>query len=81
YELLHGGFPLIHNSDMLDGCGYYYPSFDPEQGGLAVLQAIAEHDLNLGSYKAEAQKFLWKLNPTNPANVQAYEASILDLFA
>lgn len=81
YELLHGGFPLIHNSDMLDGCGYYYPSFDPEQGGLALLQAIAEHDLNLGSYKADAQKFLWKLNPTNPANVQAYEASILELFA
>jgi Protein of unknown function (DUF2827) len=81
YEALHGGFPLIHNSDMLDGCGYYYPSFDPEQGGLALLQAIAEHDLNLGSYKADAQKFLWKLNPTNPANVQAYEASILELFA
>lgn len=81
YEALHGGYPLIHNSHLLDGCGYRYRDFDPDDGSVALLQAVAEHDLNLGSYKSEAQRFLWKLNPTNAINVHAYEASILELYA
>ncbi len=28
YEALHAGYPLIHNSHLLDDCGYRYHNFD-----------------------------------------------------
>lgn len=77
YEMLHGGFPLIHNSAFLGTCGYRYNDYDPEDGALALLRAKAEHDLNLDSYRAEAREFLKTLDPLNPVNVQNFETAII----
>jgi hypothetical protein len=52
YEALHGGYPLIHNSTFIDDCGYFYPGFDCEEGGLALMQAFAQHDADLANYRA-----------------------------
>ena len=41
WEALHGGYPLIHNSPMLDGLGYRYPNFDAEAGAKVLLGAVA----------------------------------------
>lgn len=35
YEALDGGYPLIHNSHLIGGCGYRYHGFDCEEGGRA----------------------------------------------
>ena len=78
YEALYGGYPLIHNSDLLGGCGYRYDSFDSEDGGLAILQAHASHDAGLESYRANAVKLLAQLDPVNPANIASYTAAIED---
>ncbi|ANH75594.1 hypothetical protein ACS15_4713 [Ralstonia insidiosa] len=32
YELLYGGYPLIHNSPYLGKAGYFYPDFDCQEG-------------------------------------------------
>ena len=77
YEMLHGGFPLIHNSEFLGSCGYRYNDYDPEDGALALLRAKAEHDLNLDSYRAEARDFVKTLDPLNPVNIRNYENAIL----
>ncbi len=77
YELLYGGFPLIHNSDFLGGCGYRYEQFNPEDGATALLRAKAEHDLNISSYKNEAKEFLNKLDPLYDLNIKNYEDEIL----
>lgn len=79
YETLHGGFPLIHNSAMLGGCGYRYADFDPEDGGLALLQAIRSHDRALDHYRAEARRFLRTLDPEAEANVAAFDAALAHL--
>lgn len=76
YEALYGGFPLIHNSDFLAGCGYRYQDFDPFDGALALRQAFAEHDLNFEKYCAAADSFLVTLNPTNQINIKAFEVAI-----
>lgn len=78
YEALHGGYPLIHNSEFLGNCGYRYANFDPEDGALALLRAKTEHDLNLDAYRSEAQAFLRTLDPTNPSNVRGFENTILE---
>ncbi len=80
YEALHGGFPLIHNSSLLEGCGYRYADFDPEDGGHALIQAFRQHDRTLDSYRADARKLLDRLDPTSPANVASYSAAIASLF-
>lgn len=77
YEMLHGGYPLIHNSAFLGSCGYRYNDYDPEDGALALLRAKAEHDLNLDSYRAEARDFVKTLDPLNPINIRNYENAIL----
>ena len=80
YEVLHGGYPLIHNSTFLADCGYYYPDFDCEQGGLAVLQAFAEHDADLQGYREKAKSLLRKLDPENEENVRAYSLALQNLY-
>ena len=81
YEALYGGFPLIHNSDWLDDCGYHYRSFDPEDGGLAILQARHEHDRGLDDYRRRASAFLARLDPENGANIEAYTRALAAIVA
>jgi hypothetical protein len=80
YEALYGGFPLIHNSGYLGGCGYRYDTFDPESGALALRRAFAEHDGRLADYRRAARDFLATLNPTHEANVAAYGRALTQLF-
>ncbi|QJC57223.1 hypothetical protein HC248_02544 [Polaromonas vacuolata] len=80
YEVLHGGYPLIHNSTFIADCGYFYPDFDCEQGGLATLQAYAQHDADLSNYRQKAQAFLQTLNPEYEDNIRLYNAALVDLY-
>lgn len=80
YEALHGGFPLIHNSPLLGGCGYRYRDFDCEDGALALVQAFHEHDRALDAYRRRAQAFLATLDPENEANVAAFDAELSRLY-
>ncbi len=77
YEVFYGNYPLIHNSDLLGGCGYRYADFDCEDGGVAYLRAREVHDGNLANYRADAGKFLRTLDPLNPVNVAEYRAALL----
>jgi hypothetical protein len=76
YEALYGGYPLIHNSNLLGGCGYRYADFDCEDGALALREAFAVHDASLDDYRAKARAFLATLDPLAPANVERYSAAI-----
>jgi hypothetical protein len=80
YEALHGGFPLIHNSRFLGGCGYYYPTFDPQAGAQALLRAFREHDERFEDYRRDARAFLETLNPISERNVAAYGRAISQVF-
>lgn len=79
YEALHGGFPLIHNSDQLAGCGYRYRGFDPEDGALGLLQALREHDRSHAAYREDGRRFLALLDPCRGENVARYGAAIASL--
>jgi hypothetical protein len=73
YETLYGGYPLIHNSDMIGDCGYFYQNFDCEQGGSILLEAFEGHDTNHQAYRATANKFLKTLHPHNASNISKYQ--------
>ena len=82
YELLWGGYPLIHNSPFVQqaNCGYYYPDFDCEQAGAVILNALATHDENLADYKRNARAYLHSVDPYNPENIAIYDRAIVGLF-
>jgi hypothetical protein len=79
YELLYGGFPLIHNSDVIGKCGYRYKNFDCSEGALALRQAFGEHDQRLEDYRTTARDFLATLDPESSDNVQAYTQALVEL--
>ncbi|WP_175777285.1 DUF2827 domain-containing protein [Burkholderia anthina] len=80
YEALYGGYPLIHNSSLLGGCGYRYDGFDCQDGALTLRRAFAEHDARLDDYRRTARDFLASLDPELPANVEQYSAAIASVF-
>lgn len=80
YEALYGNYPLIHNSHLMDDCGYRYHDFDCEEGGAALQRAFDEHDHNLDSYRIKAGLLLQKLDPESDANVRIYTEAIEDLY-
>lgn len=76
WEALYGGYPLIHNSPLLEGAGYRYGDFDAHDGGDRLRDAINGHDERLEAYVDTAQALIAKLDPLSGANVAAHEAAV-----
>ena len=76
YETLWGDYPLVHNSEFLDGLGYLYASFDAEEGAAALLDAKARHDDELDHRRFRAAELFARLDPTAEATSEFHEALI-----
>lgn len=81
YDALHGGYPLIHNSDFLRdaGMGFHYNQFSATEGGAAFLRAWNQEPDAWRDYKANAAAWLRTLEPTSGAHVKTYSDRIADL--
>lgn len=73
YDVLYGGYPLIHNSEFLADVGYFYDSFNADSGAEALLRAIREHDRNFTRYRANANALLARVEATSPQAIAAHE--------
>jgi hypothetical protein len=73
YEVLYGGYPLIHNSEFLRGYGYYYDDFDAESGADALLRAHAEHNDRLSDYKRTNESLFRRLDPSTQETIALHE--------
>jgi len=80
YEALYGGYPLVHNSEFIRDCGYYYPEFDCQEGGRALLDAMDRHDRELDDYRRRGNALLQRLDVAYPGNIEAYTRELLALF-
>ncbi|MDB5696491.1 MAG: hypothetical protein JWN21_2034 [Sphingomonas bacterium] len=78
YEVLHGGYPLVHNSAWLKDWGYYYPDFGAEAGGDALLAAFATHDERLDEYRSNVAELVARLAPSHPDNIKLHEQLLVD---
>lgn len=81
YDALHGGYPLIHNSGILNesGVGFFYRDFRAEEGGDRLLEAWSKPPDFWSDYKRDAASFLTALHPENPVNVGAFTERIRNL--
>lgn len=80
YDVLYGGYPLIHNSPMLP-CGYYFESFNAASGADVLLDVLAHHDEHIDAYNASAKAFLETVQVDNAENIKAYERALRRLCA
>ncbi len=76
YEVLYGGYPLVHNSEFIRDLGYYYPDFDSEAASGALQRVFREHDQNLAEYRARSRAFLRTLDVDHEPNVRAYTEAL-----
>ncbi|QYE36156.1 DUF2827 domain-containing protein [Polymorphobacter sp. PAMC 29334] len=81
YEVLHGGYPLVHNSEFLRDYGYYYPDFAADVGGEVLLAAFHSHDANLAAYRAANAGLVTRLAPDEPVNVGLHERLVEQVLA
>jgi hypothetical protein len=77
YDVLYGGYPLVHNSTLLGDAGYYYPDFDSAAGGRALLDAWQHHDERLDDYRAKANALLKSVSIDHCANLDAFVARLI----
>ncbi|AIF46106.1 DUF2827 domain-containing protein [Dyella japonica] len=80
YEVLYGGYPLIHNSEFIRNYGYYYPDFDCQEGGRMLLQTFERHDSEVGDYRRNVMALLSTLDVANTENVLAYTRELQRLY-
>ena len=81
YDALHGGYPLVHNSEYLHeaGVGLYYDGFEAIAGGRVLLEAWSREAGWWDDYRGQAASYLATLDPRHPANVNAYTDRIVSL--
>jgi hypothetical protein len=77
WDTLYSGRPLIHNSPSARDVGGYYESFDPQDGGRVLVDALAEHGARARAYRPRVLEFLWSFEIDNPA-VQARHVDLLE---
>lgn len=65
YECMYFGWPLVHNSPMLDGCGYFYDDISISGCATAILEAHTHHNKQLQEYKERGLNYLERVDPLN----------------
>lgn len=73
YEVLHGGYPLIHNSARLRDYGYYYSDFGAEEAGARLIEAKRTHDDRLEDIRRNVAALVRAVAPDNVNNVSLHE--------
>lgn len=76
YELLYYGFPLVHNSPMMDGCGYFYPETNIKACVDQILYAYKHHDKSVETYKEKAKEYLKRVDPLDPSVQKTFDQMI-----
>ena len=76
YELLYYGYPLVHNSTMLDGCGYPFPENSVVKCVEQILYAFNHHDKGVETYKAKAREYLKRVDPLDTSVQKAFDQMI-----
>ena len=81
FGALHGGYPLIHNSEHLNqnSIGFYYDNFSASQGAGLLIDAWSRPIDYWVDYRERSNRYLKTLHPTHPNNVYSYRERVLNI--
>lgn len=74
-------FPLIHNADMIQDAGYYYPDFEIGKGAEKLKWVMDHHDKHIDEYNEKNEKVLTRYTVYNEDLIETYRLLIENLFA
>jgi hypothetical protein len=72
-DCLYLQYPLVHNADMIQDAGYYYPECDLKTASAQLKKAADTHGDNLESYNEQSEKVLTRYTVFNEKLVQTYK--------
>jgi Protein of unknown function (DUF2827) len=79
YDVLWGGYPLIHNSKALRNYGYHFSDFETSDGAHELLYALQTHDDRLKAEAAANARLFQSLSPTNLELIETHEDLLEEL--
>lgn len=74
YDVLYGGYPLVHNSPWLSkrAPGFYYQDFSATEAASKILEAWEMPQEYWRDYRTQAHAFLAQLHPEHDDNVRFF---------
>ena len=72
WEVLYLGWPLVHNSTVIQDLGYYFPEFDPQAGGRILAESLEGHAGRRDQDREKLRDWLWRIDIDNPVNLKTY---------
>jgi len=79
-DVMHFGYPLIHNADMVQDAGYFYKDFNLKDGGDLLKEVIENHDSRIEEYRAKNEPVLNRYKSDNPVIIETYKKLLDNLF-
>lgn len=79
-DTLYLQYPLIHNAEMIQDAGYYYPDFDLKKGTEALFDAVKNHDKNLEAYNENTEEVLTRYTVYNEGLIETYKKLLQNLW-
>jgi hypothetical protein len=76
YEALYYGWPLVHNSPDLDGCGYYYPENNIGACAEAIKKAYTFHNRTSKEYLEKGRAYLKRVDPFDAEMLRTWDGMI-----
>lgn len=80
-EVCWQGYALIHNADLCQDLGYYYPRNDVRAGAEQLRLALASHDLEADRWRQQQRERIHRYLPHDKKLVRRYEDLLRELTA
>jgi len=78
FDIAWLGWPVVHNANLCQDVGYYYESFDADDGALKVKEAIENHN-NDKDYMSRMRKTIGRYTKENKKLQEQYTELLEDL--
>ena len=78
-ELMHGNYPILHNSDGWEAYGYYYSINQWATAIQTLYVALTCHKENMNIYKTHASQLIWKHSIYHPDMQQEWRSILYSL--
>lgn len=76
-DVMYLQYPLVHNAEMIQDAGYYYPGFSITDGAEQLSKVFETHNDNIDAYNKKNEEVLTRYTVYNEAMLDTY-SKLLD---
>ncbi|WP_321899812.1 DUF2827 domain-containing protein [Paraburkholderia heleia] len=79
FDVCWNGYALVHNANLCQEIGYYYPDNDVEAGRAQLMRVLQEHDRDWDRYRIAQRQKIGRFLATDAALVRRYDELLDEL--